>query len=126
MGTLPNERKRTIEKARIFHVAIFVPPEHVEKVLESIVQVDPLIFGPYKRSAWWSAVGTEQFEPMPGSEPTVGEAGKVEKVATVRVEFAIPADQDLLERIVSEGILPAHPWQTPAILISEATAVMTT
>ena len=45
----------------IYRVTTFVPPERLEMLLEGVVREDPLTYGPYDRSAWWSAVGVEQF-----------------------------------------------------------------
>lgn len=49
-----------------YRITTFVPPEHVGAVLEAILAHDPLTYGPYDKSAWWSGVGTEQFEPKEG------------------------------------------------------------
>lgn len=117
-------RREVVRRDKVYHVTTFVPPDHVDRLLESVCRVVPLVYGPYSKSAWWSAVGTEQFEPQAGAAPAVGAAGQVERVPTVRLEIAIPADPELLERVLADGILAAHPWQTPAILVSEATAVV--
>lgn len=113
-----------MQKNRAYHVTTFVPPSHVEAVLHAICQVTPLAYGPYAKSAWWSAVGTEQFEPVEGATPTVGSIGRTERVETVRLEFVLPHDPDLLDRVMGEGLLAAHPWQTPAILISDCAIVI--
>lgn len=109
----------------IYRITTFVPPDHVEAVLEGVEREVPLVFGRYDRSAWWSAVGTEQFRPLPGSAPRVGEPGQVERVATVRLEVAIPRQPALLERVLSRGVLPNHPWEEPAVFIDEALATAT-
>jgi len=102
-----------------YRITTFVPPAHVDSVLEAVERQAPLIFGPYDRSAWWSGVGTEQFRPLADASPTVGRAGETERVATVRLEFAIPRDAGLLERVVEDGLRPSHPWQEPAVFIDE-------
>jgi hypothetical protein len=109
---------------RVYHVTTFVPPGHVDAVLEAVYAITPLTYGPYVKSAWWSAVGIEQFEPVEGALPTVGTIGRTERTETVRLEFVVPADRDLLDRVLVEGLLEAHPWQTPAILISETSIVL--
>jgi hypothetical protein len=110
---------------RIYRVTTFVPPEHLDAVLEGVEREVPLVYGRYDRSAWWSAVGVEQFRPLPGSTPTTGEVGRVERVATVRLEFAIPHDRELLERVLSRGLLPSHPWEEPAVCVDESLATAT-
>jgi hypothetical protein len=109
----------------VYRVTTFVPPDHLDRVLEGVEREVPLVFGPYDRSAWWSAVGVEQFRPLPGASPTTGEIGRVERVETVRLEFAIPRDRELLERVLSRGLLPSHPWEEPAVFVDESLATAT-
>lgn len=107
-----------------YRITTFVPPDHVDAVLEAVERQTPLVFGPYDRSAWWVA-GTEQFRPLPGADPTVGEPGRTERVPTVRLEFAITRDAELLARVVDDGILASHPWQEPAVFIDECLTTAT-
>jgi hypothetical protein len=107
-----------------YRITTFVPPDHLDAVLEAVESQTPLVFGPYDRSAWWAA-GTEQFRPLLDASPTVGKAGQTERVPTVRLEFAIPRDADLLERVVNDGLLPSHPWQEPAVFIDECLTTAT-
>jgi hypothetical protein len=46
-------------------------------------------------------------------------------VETVRLEFAIPRDRELLDRVLSRGLLPGHPWQEPAVFVDESLATAT-
>lgn len=69
-------------------------------------------------------MGIEQFRPIPGAKPTVGEIGRTERMPTVRIEFAIPHDPGLLERFLARGFLPIHPWQEPAIFIDESSVTL--
>ena len=103
-----------------YRITTFVPPEHLDAVLEAVITRAPLTYGPYDKSAWWSSVGTEQFEPKAGANPTVGEIGKTERVPTIRLEFTIPRDAELLARVL-EALLRAHPWQEPAVFIDPTT-----
>lgn len=103
-----------------YRITTFVPPEQLDAVLQAVLAQAPLTYGPYDKSAWWSAVGTEQFEPRAGANPTVGEIGKTERVPTIRLEFVIPREAELLNRVVEE-LLKAHPWQEPAVFIDATT-----
>jgi hypothetical protein len=109
----------------IYRITTFVPPDHIDAVLEGVEREVPLVFGPYDRSAWWSAVGAEQFRPLPGANPTVGELGKTERVPSVRLEFAIPRDATLLDRVLTRGVLANHPWQEPAVFVDESLVTAT-
>jgi hypothetical protein len=105
---------------QVYRVTIFVPPEHVDALPEGVEREVPLKYGLYDRAAWWSAVGVEQFRPLPGANPTFGEVGRTERVPTVRIEFAIPRDPVLLTRLLTRGLIPNHPRQEPAIFIDES------
>jgi hypothetical protein len=107
---------------RMYRVTTFVPPDHLDSLLEGIVREVPLTYGLYDRSAWWSAIGVEQFRPLPGSAPTVGQPGRVERVSTVRLELAIPRDPGLLDRVLSRGVIPNYPWQEPAVFVDDSLA----
>jgi hypothetical protein len=104
---------------KVYRVTTFVPPEHLEALLAGVAEEVPLRYGQYDRSAWWSAVGVEQFRPLPGAKPTSGEIGTVERLATVRVEFVIPRDPAQLAQLIAKGVRPHHPWQEPAMFIDE-------
>jgi len=106
----------------VYRVTTLVPPEKLEMLLEGVVREAPLTYGPYDRSAWWSAVGVEQFRPLPGATPTVGTPGHIERVPTVRLEFVIPRDRELLQRVLDRGLIPNHPWQEPAVFVDESFA----
>jgi hypothetical protein len=110
---------------RVFRLTVFVPPDHVDSLLQAVEREIPLVFGQYDRSAWWSAIGVEQFRPLPGSMPTVGQVGRVEQVPTIRLEFAIPYDENILERVLSGAVIPNHPWQEPAVFIDDCLASAT-
>jgi hypothetical protein len=93
--------------------------------MEGVERVVLLGFGPYESCAWWSSVGIEQFRPLPGATPTVGVPGRIERVPTVRLEFAIPRDVERLERVLRDGIIPNDPWQEPTVFVDESEASAT-
>ena len=103
---------------RAYRITTFAPPEHVDTVLDAILAKDSLAYGPYDKSAWWSAIGTEQFEPRAGANPTLGKIGQTERVPTIRLEFALPRDETILNRVL-DALLQAHPWQEPAVFVDE-------
>ncbi|MEP6800854.1 MAG: hypothetical protein ABJC07_02875 [Acidobacteriota bacterium] len=104
-----------------YRVTTFVPPENVDAVVDAIVAVNPLGDGRYDRVCWKSAVGVEQFRPLEGAHPTRGRVGEVTRCAAVRLEFVLPRDPETLRRVLEEGLIPAHPWEEPAVFIDETT-----
>ena len=103
----------------VYRIVTFIPPDRLEGLLEGVARVAPLRYGNYDCAAWWSAEGVEQFRPLPGSNPSVGHALEVSRVSSIRVEFAIPRDRALLDRVLSRGLLPSHPFEEPAVFIDE-------
>lgn len=113
-------RSKAVQMRKVYRVTTFIPPDRVDSLLEGIMSHVDLKYGHYDRAAWWSAVGVEQFRPLPGAQPTFGAIGKVERVPSVRMEFVIPRNRQLLQHFLSKGLLPNHPWQEPAVFIDES------
>ena len=104
----------------VYRVSVWVPPEHAQRVLDGICAIDELRIGDYDRVAWIAAAGTEQFRPLAGAKPALGEVGALERGDSVRIEFCIARDAERLQRVIDLGIRPHHPWQVPAIFVDES------
>ena len=87
--------------------------------MEQILSVTPLTFGRYEAVAWWSAPGTEQFRPLPGSQGHADGGSLMQHWHSIKLEFSIARDEQLLNRVINEGIVPAHPWEEPVICVAE-------
>ena len=59
----------------------------------------------------FSAEGTGRFLPEEGSEPTIGELGRLEAVSEVRIETIIP---ETIEKKVLSAMIKAHPYEEVA------------
>lgn len=109
----------------VYRITTFVPPDKLEALLEGITRVVPLGWGKYDQVSWVSGEVTERFRPLAGSNPTAGTVGELEKVPSVRLEFVIPRDEALLEKMLTEGLIPSHPWEEPAVFIDESRVTLT-
>lgn len=103
----------------VYRIIVFVPPQHLRALQDGICAVDPLRVGDYDRAMWVSASGEEQFRPLSGAQPAHGVVGELSRLPTLRLEFVIPRDDALLQRIVDDGIRAHHPWESPAIFVDE-------
>ena len=103
----------------MYRVTVFVPPAHLQAVIDGICAADSLSIGTYSEVLWTSAPGTEQFRPLSGAQPAQGAIGVLERDATVRVEFCVPRDAQRLARVIDDGIRAHHPWEIPAIFVDE-------
>lgn len=102
-----------------YRIVVFVPQDHIEPVIDVVCGSGLLTYGNYDEVLWFSAPGTGQFKPIEGADPTQGEIGKRERVEEVRLEFSILKDDDALDTLLHEVLIPAHPWEEPAIYVTE-------
>jgi hypothetical protein len=88
----------------------FVPREALDATREAVFAAGAGRIGNYERCSWYTQ-GTGTFLGGVGSEPSVGEAGRDERVAELRVETVVPADR--LDDVVA-ALKAAHPYEEVA------------
>ncbi|MBL8925997.1 MAG: Nif3-like dinuclear metal center hexameric protein [Pseudonocardia sp.] len=71
--------------------------------------------GDYSHCSFASA-GTGQFKPLAGAHPTIGEIGKLERVAETRLEMVLPRGR---RAAVVAALRAAHPYEEPAFDVFE-------
>lgn len=100
-------------------ITVFLPAEHLDGFVKAVQDDIPSFLGPYDRVMWWSEPkiehGTEQFRPLNRSIPKEGQIGETVQKPSVRIEFLIPDDQDVINSIIEKTIKPAHPFNDPVI-----------
>lgn len=103
----------------VYRVTVHVPPAHLDRLTAAIGAVEGLRLGDYDQVLWIAAPGLEQFRPLPGALPGLGRVGEVTRTESVRVEFAMPRDPVLLQRVLEQAVWPQHPWEMPAVFVDE-------
>jgi hypothetical protein len=88
----------------------FVPREALDATREAVFAAGAGRIGDYERCSWYAA-GTGTFLARPGAEPTIGEVGREERVAELRVETVVPAER---AGDVVAALLAAHPYEEVA------------
>lgn len=88
----------------------FVPEEHLESVKQALFAAGAGRIGNYD-SCCWQTLGTGQFRPLQGSDPFLGQQGKVEQVAEYKVELVC---EDSVIKAVIEALKRSHPYDEPA------------
>ena len=88
----------------------FVPLSHLDATRAAVFEAGAGRIGDYERCSWYTA-GTGTFFGGAVTAPAVGERGKEEHVAELRVETVVPADR--LEEVVA-ALRAAHPYEEPA------------
>ncbi|MFH1132738.1 MAG: hypothetical protein V1754_15495 [Pseudomonadota bacterium] len=107
----------SIQFTTSFRIVTFVPPDHVEAVINAVVAVDPLQYGDdYTQVSWQSTPGVERFKSELGANPTAGAIGEVSEEPSVRLEFSLPFIEDQMEAVVF-ALLLAHPWEEPVLYV---------
>jgi dinuclear metal center YbgI/SA1388 family protein len=75
--------------------------------------------GDYSHCSFATA-GTGQFKPLAGAHPTVGEVGRVERVAETRLEMVLPRER---RAAVVAALRTVHPYEEPAFDVLELAPV---
>ena len=91
-------------------LVVFVPPDALERVRDALFEAGAGRIGDYERCSWY-AEGTGTFLGGEGTSPAIGERGREERVAEVRLETVFPADRH--DEVVA-ALRRAHPYEEPA------------
>lgn len=88
----------------------FVPVDHADAVAAAMFAAGAGHIGNYS-SCSFRVPGTGTFFGEQGTHPTIGEAGRLEKVDELRLETVLPADR--LADVVA-ALRAVHPYETPS------------
>ncbi len=106
----------------VWTLEIQTPIEDVDKILDAIMEVYPLKYGRYQRSASISASAMETSQPEAGSTTTTHAkdyvAGDTETYPMVELKVSIERDAALLEKVMDK-IYYVHHYEEPAIFLRE-------
>jgi len=96
--------------------------EDTDKILDTIMEVHPLSYGRYQRTASISAVGMETTQPEGGSTTTTHldgfQAGDTRTYPMVELKISIERDIAALEKVM-DAILYAHHYEQPVVFLRE-------
>ena len=87
-----------------------MPPEALDDVRDALFAAGAGRIGDYERCSWYTE-GTGTFLGGEGTNPTVGVAGREERVAELRLETVFPAKR---QDDVVAALHGAHPYEEPA------------
>lgn len=104
----PLRPKSLAEKCVIVN---FVPEGHLERVQRAMWGAGAGVIGNYSECSFYTQ-GTGTFHGSESTNPTVGQAGRLEHANEVRLEVVCPTDRvaEVVKRLRS-----AHPYEEPAI-----------
>src|SRR5437763_17023980 len=73
-------------------LVVFVPREALDTVREALFAAGAGRIGEYERCSWYTQ-GTGTFMGGAGTSPSVGESGREQRVAELRLETAYPVER---------------------------------
>jgi hypothetical protein len=91
-------------------LVVFLPQEALDGVRDALFAAGAGRIGDYQRCSWYTA-GTGTFLGGEGTTPTVGERGREERVAELRLETVFPEERQ--DEVVA-ALRKAHPYEEPA------------
>lgn len=96
-------------------LVVFVPREALDRVRDALFAAGAGRIGAYERCSWYTE-GTGTFLGGEGTSPSVGQAGREERVAELRLETIFPVERQ--DEILA-ALRSAHPYEEPAFDIYE-------
>ena len=99
-------------------LVVFVPREALDSLREALFAAGAGRTGDYERCSWYTE-GTGTFLGGEGTSPAVGQPGREERVAELRLETVFPAER---QDTVVAALREAHPYEEPAFEIYDLVA----
>jgi dinuclear metal center YbgI/SA1388 family protein len=96
-------------------LVVFVPPDHAEAVRTAVAEAGAGAIGDYDTCSFTTA-GEGRFRPLPGAHPAIGEVGRLEVLAEVRIETVVAR---ALRAPVLAAMKAAHPYEEVAYDVIE-------
>jgi hypothetical protein len=96
-------------------LVVFVPREALDTVRDALFGAGAGRLGDYERCSFYTE-GTGTFLGGEGTKPSVGRAGREERVAELRLETVYPAER---HDDVIAALRSAHPYEEPAFDVYE-------
>jgi hypothetical protein len=94
---------------------VFVPREALDAVRDALFAAGAGRIGDYEHCSWYTE-GTGTFLGGEGTSPSVGQAGREERVAELRLETVFPEER---QDEVLAALREAHPYEEPAFDVYE-------
>lgn len=106
-GTQPLDEVHTDKLKKL---VVFVPTTHADAVRQAMFEAGAGGIGRYSHCSF-NIEGIGTFKPEEGTDPFIGQPGKLETAQEIRVETIVPQS---VERRVVQAMLKAHPYEEVA------------
>lgn len=92
-------------------IAVFTPLSHADKIRRVLAEAGTGFVGNYD-SCSFSSKGIGRYRGLEGTDPYIGEPGKLEEVEEERIEVLCLFEK--MDKVI-EAVKKAHPYEEPAI-----------
>lgn len=99
-----------IKNESLYKIVVYVPKSHAENVREALSLGGAGHIGNYSHCTFQTA-GEGTFKPLEGTDPYIGETGKIEYVSEYKIESIVPKEK-LTQAI--DQMIKAHPYEEVA------------
>lgn len=99
-----------VHNTRLKKLVVFVPETHHEQVMKAVGNAGAGWIGNYSHCTF-NTPGTGTFVPQEGTDPYIGEQGKLERVNEIRLETVVP--EPIQDKVIA-AMLEAHPYEEVA------------
>jgi len=98
------------QRNKLYKIVVFIPKGHEDAVMDAMARAGAGWIGNYSHCTFQIS-GTGTFMPLEGTNPYIGQQGRLERVDEVRLETVALSSQ--LDRII-EAMLQVHPYEEVA------------
>lgn len=99
----------------MYKLIVFVPVESIDKFKDELFKAGAGRLGEYSHCCF-ETKGIGQFMPLTGSNPTVGQQYKIERVEEIKFETIV--EKKSIENVLTT-LYQAHPYEEPAFDLIE-------
>ncbi|MGE0210215.1 MAG: hypothetical protein AB7S41_00800 [Parvibaculaceae bacterium] len=110
----------SVRMERLCLLTVLAPPGDVDRIMDAVTHITPLVMGHYDSNAYESGPGVERYRPLEGA--AAGPETDVRKrPGVIEVSFELPDERPLVERVI-EAIFQIHSYQEPVIRVQAVLA----
>jgi hypothetical protein len=115
-----NFETKSVRMERMVLLNLQAPADDVDRIMEAVVKVAPLMMGKYDSNAYQSGAGIERYRPLEGAAAGA-ETELRKRPGIVEVIFELQVDQSVIEQVI-EVIFQTHSYQEPVIRLQSILA----
>nr|WP_237690737.1 Nif3-like dinuclear metal center hexameric protein [Paenibacillus caui] len=110
LGIDGSDSLEDVHTDKLFKLVVFVPKDHHRKVLDAVLNAGAGWIGNYSHCSF-NIEGYGTFKPGEGTDPYIGEPGKLELAQEMRIETIVP---NSIRNKVIQAMLKNHPYEEVA------------